>query len=482
MNRSIRMRRVVGGTIGGRRHLHDVQRRRRKWYRRLHGQVELPRAQQTFADVQWRSQPAPSLRIVILEDAVTPQLELAGPKKIRSMRKDMRRMLHLASERSQMRPYALISARRRSARFPPIGRRPDGPRPETRALYLPAMGIAIVPELSAQEAHALESAGAVVLANELVTIDDPASSGSAVRVPSSAHLDAIDINAARSAGLTGSGVRIGVLDTGIDPSHPEFADTSIEFMAFKTNGERRAIKPKDFDSHGTHVAALCAGKTVGVAPGAELVIAAVMTERNLQGKICGYLAQILAGMDWLAGSGGAGKGVDVVNASLGSPGSASGYFASVEAYRQSGILTIAAIGNSGKLGIGRHSAPGMLDCALGVGAIDNSGRVADFSDWGLCHAVPASSDYKPDMMAPGVDVTSAVPGKSYASKSGTSMACPIVTGSAALLIERDASLRGDPDALTRKLLDLAVPLPRQSAGYDDRRGGRGRLMLTTIAN
>lgn len=479
------LQKAVGGSIGGRRHRRDVLRRRVKWYMRVHGRVELPKPVVALGDQAWEIEPPETLRIVIPRNVIAePTSDDAADSGIVDQRKRMRRLLYAASANTKDRPFTLVNARSNRSRLPAVARRFDGPNPEARALYLDSMGIAIVPEMTPEQVEALEEAGAIVIENELVAIDDPkAENVEPVAVAVANHLAAIDIDAARAAGLTGKGVKIGVLDTGIDPTHPEFAGKQIEFMAFKPDGQRRTVKAKDYGSHGTHVSALCAGRTVGVAPDADLAVAAVLTTYVDGVRIVGYTAQILGGLDWLAGSAGLEQPVDLVNASLGSTIDVAGYHASIGAYRLAGILTVAAIGNNGVNGVGRHMAPGKLDCAIGVGAVDGKGIVAGFSDWGLVYdGTSAPATFKPDMMAPGVNVVSAVPGRRYAAKSGTSMASPLVTGAGALLIQQDEDLRNDPDALANRLLKLVEPLPAQPHGYTSDRSGNGRLVLTSIAS
>ena len=105
-----------------------------------------------------------------------------------------------------------------------------------------------MPALSEEQVEAFENAGGLVIFNEEVGVDDPAGEPSSKGAPTASHLASIGISAAREAGLTGKGVLIGVLDTGIDAKHPEFAGKSVRFMAFKPNGERRTVGPKDSET------------------------------------------------------------------------------------------------------------------------------------------------------------------------------------------------------------------------------------------
>jgi subtilisin family serine protease len=299
------------------------------------------------------------------------------------------------------------------------------------------------------------------------------------------HLSQINVAAARKKGLTGAGVRVGILDTGIDATHPEFSGRHIQFMEYDTNGFPLSTRPRDSGSHGTHVAGLVAGATYGVAPGADLAVAAVLTTVTPKGN-SGYLAQILAGLNWLAHSNHAPSGspisqCPILNASLGSPGYNSYLYSSLQVVRQVPAAQLSgAIGNAGRSGVNNHGSPGNYDIVAGVGATDPNDVVADFSDWGV---EISSGALKPDLSAPGVKVCSAIPGSGYAPKSGTSMASPIITGAQALLIEQTPSLARKPATLFTRLLRLVDPAPvsdpkNYRAGYN--RIGAGRLDLTHI--
>lgn len=145
-----------------------------------------------------------------------------------------------------------------------------------------------------------------------------------------------------------------------------------------------------------------------------------------------------------------------------------------------GNVVVAAIGNYGRNGVGNHCMPAKFDNVIAVGAIDAESRIADFSSWG-----PALSPYdseeqsKPDLVAPGVDIKSAVPGGDYAVMSGTSMAVPVVSGILALLLEAHPELQGDPERLTQKLLAFTDHF--HSWNENDRlRAGKGRVTLSEL--
>ncbi|NUS75933.1 MAG: S8 family peptidase, partial [Streptomyces sp.] len=237
-----------------------------------------------------------------------------------------------------------------------------------------------------------------------------------------------------AAGYDGKGVKIAVLDTGVDASHPDLKDQVIEAKNFST-----ATDATDHFGHGTHVASIAAGtgaksngKYKGVAPGAKILNGKVLDDTG-----SGDDSGILAGMEWAAA-----EGADVVNLSLG--GQDTPEVDPLEAAvnklsAEKGILFAIAAGNSGPESVG---SPGSADAALTVGAVDDKDVLAPFSSTG-----PRVGDgaIKPDVTAPGVDITAASAKGSvieqevgekpagYLTISGTSMATPHVAGAAAIL-------------------------------------------------
>nr|WP_199829650.1 S8 family serine peptidase [Streptomyces sp. MMG1121] len=236
------------------------------------------------------------------------------------------------------------------------------------------------------------------------------------------------------AGYTGKGVKVAVLDTGVDTRHPDLKDQVIASQNF-TSAEDAA----DHYGHGTHVASIVAGtgaesggKYTGVAPGARILNGKVLDDSG-----SGDDSGILAGMEWAAA-----QGADVVNLSLGGPDSPGVDPLEAEVDKLSatkGILFAVAAGNDGPNSLG---SPGSADAALTVGAVDKQDKLADFSSTG-----PRVGDgaIKPDVTAPGVDITAAAAKGSvidqevgekpegYLTISGTSMATPHVAGAAAIL-------------------------------------------------
>ncbi|WP_393060066.1 S8 family serine peptidase [Streptomyces sp. LN549] len=238
------------------------------------------------------------------------------------------------------------------------------------------------------------------------------------------------------AGYTGKGVKIAVLDTGADATHPD-----LEGQILASENFSGAPDTKDHFGHGTHVSSIAAGtgaksggKFKGVAPDAKLLEGKVLDDDGF-----GEDSGILAGMEWAVA-----QGADVINLSLGgtdTPGIDPLEAAVDKLSASSGVLFAIAAGNEGD-GAGTVGSPGSADSALTVGAVDDQDLLADFSSRG-----PRIGDsaIKPDVTAPGVDITAAAsPGSvidqevgqnppGYLTISGTSMATPHVAGAAALL-------------------------------------------------
>ncbi|MEU6847792.1 S8 family serine peptidase [Streptomyces sp. NPDC046716] len=275
-----------------------------------------------------------------------------------------------------------------------------------------------------------------------------------------------------AAGYDGKGVKIAVLDTGVDTTHPDLKDQVAASKNFST-----APDATDHFGHGTHVASIAAGTGVksggtykGVAPGAKLLNGKVLDNDGF-----GDDSGILAGMEWAAA-----QGADIVNLSLGGGDTAEIDPLEAEVNKLSqekGILFAIAAGNEGPNSIG---SPGSADAALTVGAVDDKDRLADFSSTG-----PRVGDggIKPDVTAPGVDITAAAAKGSviaqevgekpagYLTISGTSMATPHVAGAAAILKQQH------PDWTYTQLKGALVGSAKGTAGLTPFQQGSGRIQV-----
>jgi subtilisin family serine protease len=241
-------------------------------------------------------------------------------------------------------------------------------------------------------------------------------------------------------GISGAGVKVAVIDTGIDYTHPDLG--GCLGSACKVAGGYDFVNhdnnPSDDNGHGTHVAGIIAanGELKGIAPGATLLAYKVLNQfgNGLASDIIAAIEQALA------------DGAKVANLSLGGQGDAGDPTSqAIDNATAAGMLSVVAAGNSGPSYL-TVSSPGTARTALTVGAADKSWALASFSSRGY---VTSGSDYlmKPEVVAPGVDILSTVPSSGqhgnpsrYATLSGTSMATPHVAGSAALLLEWNAAL------------------------------------------
>ncbi|WP_086770933.1 S8 family peptidase [Streptomyces bobili] len=278
----------------------------------------------------------------------------------------------------------------------------------------------------------------------------------------------IGANEAWAAGYTGKGVKVAVLDTGIDVDHPDLAgliDGTTSFVP----GE----SVTDVNGHGTHVAgtivgsgAASGGDNKGVAPGADLLVGKVLGGAEGYGQD----SWVMAGMQWAAES-----GADVVNMSLGDSYPTDGSDPMSQAVdalsARYGTLFVIAAGNAGPESI---SAPGAAASALTVAATDKQDRLASFSSTG---PLAYSGGMKPDIAAPGVDITAARSQEMtdggeglYRTISGTSMATPHVAGGAAVLAQQHPDWTGAQ--LKEHLMSTAKGLDSASSPYEV---GTGRL-------
>jgi subtilisin family serine protease len=248
------------------------------------------------------------------------------------------------------------------------------------------------------------------------------------------NLTQIGAPAAWSAGLTGEGVKVAVLDTGIDTTHPDLRGGKV--VAEANFSEADSVT--DRYGHGTHVASIVAGTGArsggdrrGVAFEASLLNGKVLDDFGF-----GTESGIIAGMEWAAR-----QRARVVNMSLGgwpTDGTDPMSQAVTRLTNQYRTLFVVAAGNSGP-GDQTVENPGVATDALTVGAVDAEDELADFSGRG-----PRYGDYamKPDITAPGVDIVAARAagttlgepvGQWYTRATGTSMATPHVAGAAAIM-------------------------------------------------
>lgn len=271
-------------------------------------------------------------------------------------------------------------------------------------------------------------------------------------------------------------VKIAVLDTGVDLSHPEIQHCMLKGMDFVNiiNGTDQFIgdflgedaEPSDEVGHGTHVTGILCAKgskmPLGVVPECRIIPVRVLGAMNNQGRLvgAGLIDNISSGIKWAVDA-----GADIINMSLGVKHSGGGlpHKEVIEYALSKGVTVVAASGNDGS---NDKYYPGALNNVIAVGAVDYNNSITGFSTYGS-HI---------SLVAPGFQVYSAGLNHGYSFASGTSQASPFVAGAIALL-KSYAAKKG------RKLGDkqvktvLKMTADRNFAGFKDLKYGYGKINL-----
>jgi len=241
---------------------------------------------------------------------------------------------------------------------------------------------------------------------------------------------------AHELGETGEGVRIAILDTGIDYNHPDLRDKMWEGIGydFVNNND----DPMDNDGHGTHVAGIVAS----VAPGAELMALKVLEEEG------GRWQEVSEAIRYARNN-----GADIITMSFGAQRSLLARAVEIQmnfAYDWDGIFLVAAAGNDDT---DTEHYPAGYNSVVSVSAVTHEKEKASYSNYG---------DWI-ELAAPGGDtekrILSTVPGGEYGSKMGTSMAAPYVAGVAAIMLGADPGLsqRDIRENLREQAIDIGDP-------------------------
>jgi subtilisin family serine protease len=303
----------------------------------------------------------------------------------------------------------------------------------------------------------------------------------------------------------GNDMKIGILDDGLQASHPYFRPGGYHYPAGFPKGQKQAATPKvivqrtfappgltwkyanaPFDPknsfHATHVAGIAAGDHAtsaagssisGVAPNAYLGNYKVLTVPTPEFGLDGNAAEITAGIEAAVAD-----GMDVLNMSFGETEvdpTRDIVVQAIDRAAAAGVVSVVSAGNDfDDFGYGTVSSPATAPAAIAVAAVNARDVVADWSSAG---PAPVSLAMKPDVSAPGVSVLSSLPvgGGKWGTLSGTSMASPVVAGAAALLKERHptwsvAQIKsalvqtGDP---VRTASGGEVPTTREGGGIVD---------------
>jgi len=244
------------------------------------------------------------------------------------------------------------------------------------------------------------------------------------------HLDKLDQTSMQPDGSflpggTGEGVHIYVLDSGINMAHMEFENRAFPGTDLVDEYSNSQNNGRDCNGHGTHVASLAAGKTVGVAKKAT-----VYSVRVLDCQKMGKLSYVLKGLDYVTQvkQNNRDQRIVVVMSLVG----AKSYLLNlaVDQAKDQGIVVVTAAGNDRKDAC--NYSPGSSVSSINVGATDYSNSLYQFGRYGTNYGRCV------DIFAPGFNINGAHFRQTVSFKmlSGTSMACPLVAGAAAILLEQ----------------------------------------------
>ena len=295
-------------------------------------------------------------------------------------------------------------------------------------------------------------------------------------------------------GLTGAGVTVAIIDTGIDSTHPDLVGAVIDEACFAIDGEGKPGCPngrsqqfglgsaKDDHGHGTHIAGIIAGRgkiaPIGLAPNAKIVAIKVASASGSTST-----SAMIAALNWLVKTH---PDVQVVNMSLGTTASYKGVCdadSSItqalakagHALRSRGTVIVAAAGNEGLTE--QMSAPACVSGFLSVGAVySEKGAISangctDMKTAADRVACFSNSSSTLALLAPGAGIVAADLGGGKANRSGTSQAAAVVSGAVALLLE------GAPGSGDR----IDVALLASGASVTDSRNGRITPRIDTRA-
>ncbi|MEO0247075.1 MAG: S8 family serine peptidase [candidate division WOR-3 bacterium] len=277
-------------------------------------------------------------------------------------------------------------------------------------------------------------------------------------------------------GHRGGGIVIGIMDTGVDVTHPCLKDNwrGIRGWFDAVNGRSY---PYDDEGHGTACASLMCGRfNIGVAPDAKFIAVKILDNQG-----SGTLSNILNGFNWIAGLPDSLKPRVVSNSWGLSSWNDATFFTACSTWKALGIFPIFAAGNSGS-NVTAQSVPGTYPTVLSVGATDPDDRILSYSSRGGAPNLarwnntynwysPDWNRHKPDVVAPADPVVAAAPGGKYIRGfNGTSSATPHVAGEAALILSRNPYLNLSQLYLTirnnTKLIDhVRYDYPNDTTGW-----------------
>lgn len=270
----------------------------------------------------------------------------------------------------------------------------------------------------------------------------------------------------------GEGVKVAVLDTGVNVTHPDLSLRSTDptdptypggWAEFDRQGNQVSSEPHDADGHGTHVSGIVAGENTGVAPRADLMHGMIL--RGSRGNI----AQALSGIEWAVEN-----DADVITMSIGTD-TTDIWLDAIENANRMGTVVISSVGNSGR---GTSTSPGNVYGTISVGSTDqsvsvpqfSSGEILDYNNvWGVDAPDDVPDEYVvPDVVAAGVGINSTSLEGGYATYTGTSMSSPHVAGAVALMMSassQDLSLKRTRNALRLTAYGSGTSQPNTRYGF-----------------
>ncbi|SFL11637.1 subtilisin [Halogranum rubrum] len=264
-------------------------------------------------------------------------------------------------------------------------------------------------------------------------------------------VDRVDAEVAHANGYTGAGADIAILDTGIDSNHPDLVDNLGTGKAFTKAKGNFAENWDDDNDHGTH----CAGSAGAVNNGEGVV--GVSTEATLHAvkvlgkRGSGSFSDIAAGVEWTAD-----QGYDVGSMSLGASSGSQTLADACQYAVDKGTFLVGAAGNSGPC-TDCVGYPAAYDTVMAVGSTTSSDGLSSFSSTGP----------EVEIAAPGSNIYSTIPGGSYDTFSGTSMATPHVAGAAGLLAATGSSNTQIRSQLTSTAEDIGLASNESGSGLLD---------------
>ncbi|NTU27948.1 serine protease Isp [Bacillus tequilensis] len=267
-------------------------------------------------------------------------------------------------------------------------------------------------------------------------------------------------------GVKGKNVKIAVLDTGCDTSHPDLKNQIIGGKNFTDDDGGKDDVISDYNGHGTHVAGTIAandsnGGIAGVAPEASLLIVKVLGGENGSGQY----EWIINGINYAVE-----QKADIISMSLGGPSDVPELKEAVQNAVKNGVLVVCAAGNEGD-GDERTeelSYPAAYNEVIAVGSVSVARKLSEFSN----------ANKEIDLVAPGENILSTLPNKKYGKLTGTSMAAPHVSGALALIKSYEE------ESFQRKLSESEVyaQLIRRTLPLEIAKtlAGNGFLYLTSL--